>query len=123
VPDFSILCRRQKTLTVLPYRRADGPYDTRRCHTAIIERGAVPIILIRKNGRPWKQDNPAARVRSETLRATRHHGRAFRKRRAGCHARSRIAAKMRGLKAVGERIARQEIPTARPPKSTFASCS
>ena len=31
---------------------ADGAYDTRRCHTAVLERDAIPIILIRKNGRP-----------------------------------------------------------------------
>ena len=148
VPDFSTLCRRQKTLAVqVPYRRADGPlnlrvdstgikflgdgewqarkhgvqgrrqwrkvhlamdpatsdiraveftpsrdgdspvlpdllsqipkseligtvtadgaYDTRRCHTAIIEREAVPIIPIRKNGRPWKEDGPAAAARND----------------------------------------------------------
>ncbi len=39
---------------------ADGAYDTRRCHTAILERQATPIISIRKNGRPWKEDCPAA---------------------------------------------------------------
>ena len=172
VPDFSTLCRRQKTLAVqIPYRRADGPlnllvdstgikflgdgewqarkhgvqarrqwrkvhlamdpatsdiraveftpsrdgdspvlpdllgqipeaepigtvtadgaYDTRRCHTALIERNAVPIghtfgpmavlpsLPIRKNGRIWKDDCPAARARNDTLRATRHYGRAF----------------------------------------------
>ncbi len=31
---------------------ADGAYDTRRCHSAIIERGAAPIIPICQNGRP-----------------------------------------------------------------------
>jgi hypothetical protein len=31
---------------------ADGADDTRRCHTAIIDRQAIPIIPIRKNGRP-----------------------------------------------------------------------
>lgn len=35
---------------------ADGAYDTRRCHSAIIERDALPIIPIRKNGRPWNED-------------------------------------------------------------------
>jgi hypothetical protein len=30
---------------------ADGAYDTRRCHSAIIARGATAIISIRKNGR------------------------------------------------------------------------
>ncbi|RJE78561.1 IS5/IS1182 family transposase, partial [Paracoccus sp. JM45] len=80
-------------------------YDTRRCHTAIIDCHATAIILIRKNGRPWKEDCPAAIARNEILRATRHYGRAFWKRRTGYHARSRIDAKMRCLKAFGERIA------------------
>ena len=83
---------------------ADGAYDTRRCHKAIIEWQAMPIIPIRKNGRLWKDDCPAARARNETLRATRHFGRAFWKRWTGYHARSRIEARMRGLKAFGERI-------------------
>ena len=34
---------------------ADGAYDARRCHTAIIDRQATAIIPIRKNGRPWKE--------------------------------------------------------------------
>jgi hypothetical protein len=88
---------------------ADGAYDTRRCHTAIItaiiDRQATAIIPVRKNGSPWKEDCPAAIARNETLRATRHYGRAFWKRWTGYHARSRIEAKMRCLKAFGERIA------------------
>jgi len=191
VPDYSTLCRRQKTLAVqIPYRRADGPlnllvdstgikflgdgewqarkhgvqgrrqwrkvhlamdtatsdiraveftpssdgdspvlpellnqipedeeigtvtgdgaYDTRRCHTAISDRQATAIIPIRKNGRPWKEDCPAARARNETLRATRHYGRAFWKRWTWYHARSRIEAKMRCLKAFGERISARD---------------
>ncbi len=87
---------------------ADGAYDTRRCHSAIIERGAAQIIPIRKNGRPWKENCPAAQVRNETLRATRHYGRAFWKRWTGYHARSRVEAKMRCLKAFGERIAAKD---------------
>jgi hypothetical protein len=83
---------------------ADGACDTLRCHKAITARDAIPIIPIRKNGRPWKEDCPAARVRNETLRATRHCGRAFWKRRTGYHARSRIEARMRCLKAFGERM-------------------
>ena len=79
---------------------ADGGYDTRPCHTALIDRQATAIIPIRKNGRPWKEDCPAAIARNDTLRATRHYGRAFWKR----YARSRIKAKMRCLKAFGERI-------------------
>ena len=87
---------------------ADGAYDTRRCHKAIIGRDAVPIIPIRRNGRLWKEDCPAACVRNETLRATRYYGRAFWKRWTGYHARSRVEAKMRCLKAFGERIAARD---------------
>ncbi len=83
---------------------ADGAYDTRRCHKAITDRQATPIIPIRKNGRLWKEDCPAARVRNDTLRATRYYGRAFLKRWTGYHARSRIESRMRCLKAFGERI-------------------
>ena len=43
---------------------ANGAYDTRRCHTAIIDRHATAIIPIRKNGRPWKEDCPAAIARN-----------------------------------------------------------
>ncbi len=56
---------------------ADGAYDTRRCHGAIIERGANGIIPIRRNGLVWKADCPAALTRNEILRATRHLGRAL----------------------------------------------
>jgi hypothetical protein len=83
---------------------ADGAYDTRRCHTAILARDGVPIIPIPKNGRSWKEDCPAAIARNETLRATRYYGRAFWKRWTEYHARSRIEAKMRCLKSFGERI-------------------
>ena len=86
----------------------DGAFDTRRCHTAIINRHAAGIIPIRKNGRPWKEDCPAAIARNETLRATRHYGRAFWKRWTGYHARSRVEAKMCCLKAFGDRIAARD---------------
>ena len=89
-------------------RTADGAHDTRRCHAAIVDRQATPIIPFRKNGRPWKEDCPAAIARNETLRATRHYGRAFWKRWTGYHVRSRIEAKMRCLKAFGERIAARD---------------
>ena len=87
---------------------ADGAYDTRRCHTAIIERQATAIIPIRRNGRPRKEDGPAAAACNEILRATRHFGRAFWKRWTGYHLRSRVEAKMRCLKAFGERIAARD---------------
>ena len=87
---------------------ADGAYDTRRCHTAIIDCQATSIIPIRKNGRPRKEDCPAAIARNDTLRATRHYGKGFWKRWTGYHARSRIEAKMRCLKGFGERIAARD---------------
>lgn len=86
----------------------DGGFDTRRCHTAILERGAVAIVPIRKNGRFWKEDCPAARARNDILRATRRFGRANWKRWSGYHVRSRIEAKMKCLKSFGERIASRD---------------
>jgi hypothetical protein len=86
----------------------DGAYDTRKCHAAIAGRGATAIIPIRRNGRPWKEDCPAARARNETLRATRYFGRAFWKRLTGYHVRSRIEAQMLRLKSFGERIASRD---------------
>ena len=87
---------------------ADGAYDTRTCHSAIADRGAAAVIPIRKNGRPWKEDCPAARARNESLRASGYFGRAFWKRLTGYHARSRVEAQMRRLKAFGERIASRD---------------
>ncbi|PTR11138.1 DDE family transposase [Cereibacter azotoformans] len=87
---------------------ADGAYDTRRCHSAIIARGGTAIIPIRKNGRLWKENCPAARARNEILRATRYYGRAFWKRWTGYHVRSRAEARMRCLKSFGERIAARD---------------
>ena len=87
---------------------ADGAYDTRRCHGAVIARGGTAIIPTRRNGRAWKEDCPAAKARNETLRATRHYGRVFWKRWTGYHTRSRVEAKMRCLKAFGERIAARD---------------
>jgi len=83
---------------------ADGAYDTRRCHTAIINGHATAIIPVRKNGCPWKEACPAASARNKTLRAPRHYGRAFRKRWTGYHVQSRAEAKMRCFKAFGECI-------------------
>lgn len=54
---------------------ADGAYDMRRCHTAIIECGADAVIPIRRNGRAWHEDCPAAVARNEILLSTRHLGR------------------------------------------------
>ncbi|MFP3656238.1 IS5/IS1182 family transposase, partial [Burkholderia sp. SIMBA_052] len=50
----------------------DSAYDMRRCHGAVIERGANGIIPIRRNGRAWEADCPAAIARNEILYATRN---------------------------------------------------
>ena len=86
----------------------DGAYDTRKGHSAVAERGATAIIPIRRNGRVWKEDCPAARARNEILRATRHFGQALGKRWTNYHARSRVEAKMRCLKTFGDRIASRD---------------
>ena len=86
----------------------DGAFDTRRCHTAIVDRGGTAIIPIRKNGRRWKEDCPAARARNDTLRTTQRFGRAIWKRWSGYHVRSRIEARMRCLKSFGERISSRD---------------
>ena len=83
---------------------ADGAYDTRRCHTAILERGAEPIITIRRNGRAWKPDCPAAISRNDILEATRRLGRSIWKKWVGYHARSRVEAQMNRLELLGDRI-------------------
>ncbi len=86
----------------------DGGLDTRRCHIAILARGGTAVIPIRKNGRRWKEDYPAATARNEILRTTQHLGRNIWKRWTGYHVRSRIEAKMTCLKAFGERIASRD---------------
>ena len=98
--------RRQwrKVHIALDAGNADGAYDTRRCHGAIIDRGADAVIPIRRNGRAWKEDCPAATARNEILRATRRLGRTLWKTWSGYHVRSRVEARMNCLKLFGERI-------------------
>ena len=86
----------------------DGAFDTGRCHTAILDRGATVIIPIRRNGRLWKEGCPAARARNDILCATKRFGRSIWKQWAGYHVRSRIEAKMRRLKSFGERTASRD---------------
>ncbi len=86
----------------------DGAYDTRRCHTAILDRGGTAIIPIRRNGRLWKENCPAARARNDILRATQRFGRATWKRWSDYHVRSRVEAKMRCLKSFGQRISSRD---------------
>ncbi len=86
----------------------DGAFDTRRCHSAILAHGGTAIIPIRRNGRLWNEDCPAALVRNDILRATGRPGRTIWKRWSGYHIRSRIEARMRNLKSFGERIASRD---------------
>ena len=73
----------EEIATVAVTVTADGADDTRRYHEAIIEHGADAVILIRRNGRAWKENCPAAVARNKILRATRHLGRVLWKKWAG----------------------------------------
>ena len=42
--------------------RADGAYDTRKCHDAIAARTAHAVMPPRKNAQLWKPDTPGARA-------------------------------------------------------------
>jgi hypothetical protein len=83
---------------------ADGAYDTRPCHAAIAARRASAVIPTRRNGRPWQETTPGAQARNEILRAGRRFGRTIWKNWSDYHQRSRIKAKMRCLKLLGERL-------------------
>ncbi|MDR6309264.1 hypothetical protein FHS66_002487 [Pacificitalea manganoxidans] len=43
---------------------ADGAYDTRKCHDAIVASGAHAIIPPRKNAKSWKPTSPRAIARN-----------------------------------------------------------
>ncbi|PVE45189.1 IS5 family transposase [Pararhodobacter aggregans] len=83
---------------------ADGAYDTRACHDAIVARGAAAVIPPRRNGRPWKPDTAGARARNEVLRASKHLGRALWRNWSGYHRRSRVETKMNCVKLLGQRL-------------------
>lgn len=86
----------------------DGAFDIRRCHAAILERGGTAVIPIRRTGRRWKEDCPAARARNDILRATQRFGRTIWKQWSGYHVRSRIEARRPCLEAFKERIASRD---------------
>lgn len=87
---------------------ADGAYDTRACHDAIAARGAAAIIPPRRNARPWKPDTAGARARNESLRASKHLGRALWRNWSGYHRRSRVETKMNCVKLLGQRLMSRE---------------
>jgi hypothetical protein len=66
-------------------KTADRAYGARICPSAISEREATAITLIRKSGRPRMEDCLAATDRNETLRAARHDGWTVLKRWPGHH--------------------------------------
>ena len=88
---------------------ADGAYDTRSCHAAIAAREASAVIPVRRNGRLWTETTPGAQARNAILRASRRFGRTIWKSWSGYHARSRIEAKMRCLKLLGERLMARDV--------------
>ena len=55
---------------------ADRACDTRKCHDAIAERGAVAVIPQHRNAKPWKAATAGAVARNEALRAPGNPGRA-----------------------------------------------
>ncbi len=110
----------------------DDAFDTRRCHSAIRARGCTgdraflrtggshALTSIRRNGRLWREDCPAALAivlgpmadtaspRNDIPGATRRLGQTIWKRWSGHHVCSRVEARMRNLKSLGERIATKD---------------
>ena len=82
----------------------DGAYDTKKCHAAIAARGAHAVIVVRRNGRPWKEDGPGTAARNETLRAIKRLGRTIWKKWSGYHRRSLVETKMHCFKLLGQRV-------------------
>jgi len=82
----------------------DGAYDTKGGRKALAERGADAVIPVRKNGKPWKENTPGAKVRNDTLRASQRLGPTLWKKWSGYHRRSLVEAKMRCFKLLGERV-------------------
>jgi len=83
---------------------ADGAYDTSACHDAIAARGAAAVIPPRRTARRWKPDTAGARARNESLRASKHLGRALWRNWSGYHRRSRVETKMNCVKLLGQRL-------------------
>lgn len=83
---------------------ADGAYDTKACHAAIVERGAQAVIPPRKNAQAWKATLNGALARNEALKACRRLGRRIWKKWSGYHRRSLVETKMHCFKRLGERV-------------------
>ena len=83
---------------------ADGAHDTRTCHAAIAEPGAVAVIPPRRNAKPWKAVTAGAVARNEALRASKYPGPALWRRWSGYHRRSRVETKRHCVKLLGQRL-------------------
>jgi len=82
----------------------DGAYDTKACHEAIANRGAMAVIPPRKNARAWKKVKAGGEVRNEAVRACKQFGRGIWKVWSGYHRRSLVETKMHCIKRLGERV-------------------
>jgi hypothetical protein len=76
----------------------------RKCHDAIVERGAHAVIPPGKNAKPWKAITAGAIARNKALRASKYLGRALWRRWSGYHRRSRTETKMHCVKLLGQRL-------------------
>ncbi len=83
---------------------ADGAYDTKACHAAIVARAAQAGIPPRSNAQPWKATLVGALARNEALKACHRLGRSIWKKWSGYHRRSLVETKMHGFKRLGERV-------------------
>ena len=83
---------------------ADGAYDKRKCHEAVIARGAHAVIPPRKNARPWKPTSARAIARNDAVNAQRYLGRTLWRRWSGYHRRSRVETKMHCMKLLGQSL-------------------
>lgn len=69
---------------------ADGAYDTKGCHAAIAERGAMAVIPPRKNAQVWNAAGAGAQVRNAAVAACKRLGCTIWKRWSGYHRRSLV---------------------------------
>ena len=87
---------------------ADGAFDTLKCHDAIAARGALAIIPLRKNAKPWKCDTPRAISRNDILRTSKRFGRTIWRPWSRYHRRSRAETRMHCVKLLGQRLSARD---------------
>jgi hypothetical protein len=56
---------------------ADGAYDTRGRHAAIVGRSVCAVIPAHKDAQPWLDNTPGAPARNDTVRSVRGLGRRY----------------------------------------------